>query len=38
MAIFVASISREKYFKMALNLAIVIRERLKYGFCRVMTA
>jgi len=23
---------------MALNLAIVIRERLKYGFCRVMTA
>ena len=37
-AIFIASISRAKYFKICLNLAVEIRERFKIGFCRVMTA
>jgi len=37
-AIFVASISRAKHFKIYLNLAVEIRARFKIGFCRVMTA
>ena len=37
-AIFVASISRAKYFKICLNLAVEIRARFKIRFFHVMTA
>ena len=38
MAILVASISSEKYFKICLNFLVEIRARFKTGFDRIMTA